>query len=151
MTFKLTHPGSTDLKQLLCRGFLTAKDCKRTCFLYENLDKWKRRKNKWKEMCRIPVSSLDISLMFVIQQRNSKFILSTGWSEEGAVSFLHTEPKFGRVPEERWNMCCLFSIENDENFTVNDSKSQKWPKDIQLVFTWNEKNNQTLTFNRLIL
>lgn len=25
------------------------------------------------------------------------------------------------------------------------------PKDIQLVFTWNEKNNQTLTFNRLIL
>lgn len=99
---------STDLKQLLCRGFLTAKDCQRTCFLYENLDKWKRRKNKWKEMCRIPVSSLDISLMFVIQQRNSKFILSTGWSEEGAVSFLHTEPKFGRVPEERWNTCCLF-------------------------------------------
>lgn len=86
-------------------------------------------------MCRIPVSSLDISLMFVIQQRNSKFILSTGWSEEGAVSFLHTEPKFGRVPEMKDEIRVVYlSIENDENFTVNDSKSQKWPQRYSVSF-----------------
>lgn len=76
-------------------------------------------------MCRIPVSSLDISLMFVIQQRNSKFILAPGDQKRALFPFfiqnLNLE-EFLRKDEIR---VVYLSIENDENFTVNDSKSQK--------------------------